>query len=127
MPKKKPEKARTTPAAPKAPAPLPAFFADLPTSALASSTSARISVETSAIALCTSVPMEGSSGAAAGSIRAGDALWATGLLLRRTGLLGGIVPHDRGARPRAPLGRVALVLRRGGGELVLDQVHHGGI
>jgi hypothetical protein len=77
--RKMPEKASSTPAAPNAPAPIPAFFADLPTSALASSISLRISVETSAMALCTSAPTEGSS-APPGRPWDGvdDALWATG-------------------------------------------------
>ena len=78
MKKKNAENARTTPAAPNAPAPMPAFLADLPISALASSTSARISVDTSAIALCTSVPMEGSVVPADPVRGAGDTLWATG-------------------------------------------------
>ena len=68
----------TTPAAPKAPAPMRAFLADLPTSAFASSTSARISVDTSAVALWTSVPMEGSLGGPGPPIGADDTLWATG-------------------------------------------------
>src|SRR5829696_3407453 len=132
MPKKKPEKAMTTPAAPKAPAPIPAFLADLPTSALASSTSARISVDRSAIALWTSVPTDGSSpaavrtaGAALGAL---DTLWATGgsscRCARARGsmvLVRGMVPHDAG--PRAA-GLSRSVLRGGGGQLVLDHVHH---
>src|SRR5829696_7000476 len=89
MPKKKPEKASTTPAAPKAPAPIPPFLADFAISVFASSTSARISVETSAIALCTSVPREGSTGAAGTTVvvvvavvvRSTDAEWATVCLL----------------------------------------------
>src|SRR3712207_7594138 len=64
MNRKNAEKARTTPAAPNAPAPMPAFLAERLISVLASSTSPRISVETSAIALCTSEPTEGSAGAA---------------------------------------------------------------
>src|SRR5688572_2416172 len=87
MPKKKPEKARTTPAAPNAPAPIPAFFADLLTSVLASSTSARISVDMSAIALYTSEPTDGSAGAAGTTVvvvvvRPTDAEWATGISCR---------------------------------------------
>src|SRR3712207_871843 len=77
--RKMPEKKSRAAAAPKAPAPTPAFFADLPTSALASSISLRTSVETSAMALCTRAPTEGSSARVV--LRAPDgldgALWAT--------------------------------------------------
>src|SRR3712207_9443387 len=67
MNRKNAENARTTPAAPNAPAPMPAFFADRLISVLASSTSPRIRVETSDIALCTSEPTEGSAGGAGGA------------------------------------------------------------
>jgi hypothetical protein len=87
MKKKNAENARTTPAAPNAPAPIPAFLADLLISVLASSTSPRISVETSAMALCTSVPTEGSAGAAGTTVvvvvRPTDAEWATGISCRK--------------------------------------------
>src|SRR5215218_2924216 len=107
MPKKKPEKARTTAAAPNAPAPTPAFLADLPSSVLASSISARTSVETSAMALWTSVPTEGSS-AAADATLAGDTLWATGASPSDggAGSIGGVrwnrAVRRRPARPGIP-------------------------
>src|SRR5947209_8412467 len=77
MPKKNVENATTTPAAPKAPAPMPAFFADFVISVLASSISARTSVDMSAIALCTSAPTVGSSVPATPAVPLGWALWAT--------------------------------------------------
>src|SRR5215218_10595534 len=134
MPKKKPEKASTTPAAPKAPAPIPPFFADFAISVLASSTSPRIRVETSAIALCTSVPREGSAGTAVTTVvvvvvRSTDAEWATVCLLSQGGagqgdpalptetewIRGGYA--DRSTPPPSVLGG-------GRGQLLLDQVHH---
>src|SRR5918998_3155157 len=126
--RKMPEKASRTAAAPKAPAPIPAFFADLPTSALASSISLRISVETSAMALCTRAPTEGSSARVV--LRAPDgfdgALWATRGTSwgRRTepgrptraDPPGEIVPHDHRARapwpPALVHGRPGDVLER---------------
>src|SRR4028118_669139 len=75
-----PAKAASTPATANSPTLTPAFFAERPTSALASSISARMSVDTSAMALCTSDPTEGSSLLPAcrpvGWVD--DALWATG-------------------------------------------------
>src|ERR671915_521732 len=87
-----PANAASTPAAPNSPMLIPAFFADRPISALASSISLRTSVETSAIALWTRVPTDGSSGPGTrtagdvvpGARTAGDVLdaletlWATG-------------------------------------------------
>src|SRR3954454_21309520 len=112
-----------TPAAPNAPAPIPAFFADLLISALASSISARTNVDMSAMALCTRVPTEGSSAAVA-SCWACDTLWATGAppserVLRRTAGQG-----NGAARRPAPPPRLPLILRRSSRQLVLDQVHH---
>src|SRR6476646_5964289 len=110
MKKKKAEKASTTPAAPKAPAPMPAFLADLPTSAFASSISPRTRVEKSAIALCTSEPTDGSVVPADPSRGAGDTVWATEAPPSFRYGTDRIVPH--------------LVLGRRGGQLLLDQVHH---
>src|SRR3954469_25751658 len=120
MKKKKAEKAITRAAAPNAPAPMPAFLADFPISALASSTSERTRVETSAMALWTRVPTEGSPAAVVVSRWAGDTLWATGgssfgwlCLINRAGQ--GMVPHDgRSARP-GPLRGPAASLRAVGG------------
>src|SRR6476469_8658726 len=129
MPKKNPENARTTPAAPKAPAPMPAFLADFPTSALASSTSARISVDMSAIALCTSVPTDGSAVPADTVSGAGDTLWATGAPPSFGAGLIESCPTGAGSTHvgpcRPPLARGVSVLGRRGGQLLLDQVHHG--
>src|SRR5687767_1929906 len=150
MPKKNAEKATMTSAAPNAPPPMPAFLADLPTSALASSTSARISVETSVIALCTSVPTVGSTVSAvrtAGDpLDALDTLWATGSssfgsrgtdtapLLRescritrrgaRPGLVRYWIGHPSRARAeparRGGKGGASSVLGRRRGQLLLD-------
>src|SRR5215212_7945566 len=127
MKKKNAEKASTTPAAPNAPAPIPAFFADLLISALASSTSPRRRVEKSAIALCTSVPTVGSS--FCGVTSADDTLWATGGSsfdgpAGSARLVSGIVPYGR--RVRAPASP-SSVLRGGRGQLVLDHVHDRGV
>src|SRR5829696_5916687 len=145
IPKKKNEKASTTPAAPNAPAPMPAFLADVPTSAFASSTSARIRVESSAMALWTSVPTEGSSVWVLTSSWADDTLWATGappsdgcagsVLFADPAGQGNRAARRRAARPdrvqgpRASLRAVggrgcSSVLRGRRRELVLDQVHH---
>src|ERR687889_2272944 len=125
MNRKTVETPSTTPAAPNAPAPMPAFFADLPTSALASSISLRTSVEMSAIALCTRVPTEGSSGPAVASRGAGDTLWATGA----PPSIGSAGQRNRAASLPRALGPPARrgpgsVLRGSGGQLLLDQVHH---
>src|SRR3712207_5691453 len=141
IPKKNVEKASTTPAAPKAPAPMPAFLADLPSSALASSISLRTSVETSAIALWTSVPTEGSSAPAVEFREAGDTLWAT----RAPPSIGTAGHPNRAARrrsarlrlPPAPLAGARPEPAKGGGrggpfsvlggcrgQLLLDHVHH---
>src|SRR5687768_17152991 len=107
MPKKKPEKARTTPAAPNAPAPTPAFLAERPTSALASSTSARTSVDRSDMALWTRVPTDGSSVPAAWMagdvLDALETLWATGGSFFDGGAgQGNGAVRRRAARPRVP-------------------------
>src|SRR4051812_27506075 len=119
---------------------MPAFFAERPSSLLASSTSLRIRVETSAIALCTSSPMEGSWGPVA---RLDVALWATSGSSSVGGTNTMIVPDTASRRaprsvkapcrapPRACEGRGAggpfSVLGRGGGELLLDQLHDRGV
>src|SRR3954467_12405610 len=98
MPKKNPEKATTTPATPNDPAPMPARFADRPISDLASSTSLRMSVDTSAIALWTRAPTEGSSGRPVGRLDAEAGAPAGSSLV--DGGVDMIVPDAR--RSRAP-------------------------
>src|SRR3954465_5936649 len=103
MKKKMAAKASMTPAAAKAPAPMPPRLAEVVSSAFASSISERTSVDMSAIALCASVPTEGSAGpetrTAGEGVEGGGTLWGThGPPLisadRRRGPRV-IVPHDR--------------------------------
>src|SRR5688500_17041046 len=119
---------------------MPAFFADLPTSALASSISLRTSVEMSAMALWTRVPTEGSSAPAVESRAAGGTLWATappppsgaagqGNAASSAAMTRSSAPS--GAPPRACEGwgggGPLSVPRRGRRQLLPDQVHHGGV
>src|SRR4051794_17788699 len=114
---------------------MPAFFADVLISVLASSISARTSVDMSAIALCTSVPMEGSS-VPVGRLDA--ALWATAGSSLIDGGLDMIVPDAR--RWRAPRSGEAewpgsdtaprplhSILGGRARQLLLDQVHDRGV
>src|ERR1700712_4900466 len=88
-----PAKASSTPATLNRATLVPAFFAEVVISALASSISLRTSVETSAIALCTSTPTDGSSVGVDRPSGPGETLWATG---------GSSFVEGAGQRNRAP-------------------------
>src|SRR4051794_14045299 len=143
-----PEKNSSAAAAPKKPRPMPARLTESPISDLASSISPRTRVETSAMALCTSAPMEGSPAPAGRVSPAGDTLWATGAPPSfgcpstsgwSRALFQGKWCRTTGgnAPPPPPNGVVGgpggapdhgrLVLRRRGRQLVLDHVHDRGV
>src|SRR3954452_4961359 len=107
---------------------MPAFFADRPISALASSISLRIRVETSAIALCTSMAIDVSSSLETRGRPMVGTLWATGTP-PRSAVVPVIVAHPARRRvvtsPGLPLAGPHREFVSGGGQVVLLSVLRG--